>query len=254
MCYDIKASTEAQLKRAQRKGDLSAVSEILERLIPLTDLPLFHVSGFSHPELLIYTNESPDFPMVATWGLVPNWVKDNLQLQKIWNSTLNARSETIFEKPSFKPSANNSRCIIYIDGFYEHHHYNKNIYPFFVQRIDNKPIALAGLWSEWIHPEHGGTLNTFTIVTTQGNALMTKIHNNPKLKEPRMPLILPTKFEDFWLNSIGSASDVKKLQILIKNEPEVELKAHTVNKLRGKTYLGNTETVSEAFLYKDLIF
>lgn len=254
MCYDIKASTEAQLKRAQRKGDLSAVSEILEKLIPLTDLPLYHVSGFSHPELLIYTNESPDFPIVATWGLVPYWVKDNSQLQKIWNSTLNARSETIFEKPSFKQSAINKRCIIYIDGFYEHHHFNKNVYPFFIQRKDKVPIALAGLWSQWIHPEHGGKLNSFTIVTTEGNTLMTKIHNSPKLKGPRMPLILPDKFEDFWLNSIGIESDVKKLQHLIKNEPEVELRAHTVNKLRGKTYLGNIETVSEEFIYEDFIF
>ena len=141
MCYDIKASYEAQLSRAKRKGDFVAVEEILEKLIPFTDLPLHHVSGFTHPKLLIYTNESPEFPIVATWGLVPHWVRDDIQKKKIWNTTLNARGETIFEKPSFKQSAKNNRCIIYIDGFYEHHHFNKKTYPFFIQRKDEKPIA-----------------------------------------------------------------------------------------------------------------
>ena len=73
----------------------------MEKLTPLTDLPLYHASGFSHPELLIYTNESPEFSMVATWGLVSHWVRDEEQLKKTWNNMLNARGETIFEKPSF---------------------------------------------------------------------------------------------------------------------------------------------------------
>ena len=102
MCYDIKASLEAQLNRARRKGDVQAQQEIIEKLVPLTDLPLHHVSGFSHPSVLIYTNRSPDFPEVATWGLVPHWVKDDAQLKKLWNNTLNARGETIFEKPSLR--------------------------------------------------------------------------------------------------------------------------------------------------------
>lgn len=81
MCYDIKASLNAQLSRARRRNDVQAVEEILERLIPLTDLPLHHTSGFSHPELLIYTDRSPEFPEVATWGLVPHWVKDEQELK-----------------------------------------------------------------------------------------------------------------------------------------------------------------------------
>ena len=101
MCYDIKASVETQLKRAERKGDKGAVDEIMERLIPLTDLPLYHSMGFSHPTVLIYTDHSPDFPEVATWGLLPRWVSDTEQMKKTWNNTLNARGETIFEKKFF---------------------------------------------------------------------------------------------------------------------------------------------------------
>ena len=117
MCYDIKASLEAQLTRAQREQDYQAIEEIMEKLIPLTDLPIHHASGFSHPELLIYTDRSPNFPVVATWGLVPHWVKDDEQRKKLWNNTLNARGETIFEKPSFRNAAKHNRCIVYVDGF-----------------------------------------------------------------------------------------------------------------------------------------
>ena len=84
MCYDIKASLKGQLKRARHKNDARAVEEIIETLIPLTDLPLYHSSGFSHPELLIYTDRYPNYPEVATWGLVPAWVKDEEQLKKQW--------------------------------------------------------------------------------------------------------------------------------------------------------------------------
>ena len=252
MCYDIKASLEAQLNRARRKNDQQAIEEIIERLAPLTDLPIHHTSGFAHPELLVYTNRSPNFPEVATWGLVPHWVADEEQLKKYWNNTLNARGETIFEKPSFRTAAENNRCIIYVDGFYEHHHFNKKTYPYFIYRKDRKPMALAGLWSEWRNPENNGVMNTFSIVTTTGNAMMARIHNNPKLKEPRMPLILPEALEDQWLAPIDDALDIKKIQELITEFPEDALAAHTVGKLRGKEYAGNVETIAEEVVYDDL--
>ena len=91
MCYDIKASLEAQLNRARRNNDEQAIKEIIEKLLPLTDVPIFHASGFSHPKLFIYTDDEPELPAVASWGLVPHWVKDSEQQKKIWNSTLNAR-------------------------------------------------------------------------------------------------------------------------------------------------------------------
>ena len=254
MCYDIKASYEAQLKRAKRKGDSAAVEEIMERLIPLTDLPIFHASGFSHPELLIYTDDSPEFPTIATWGLVPHWVKDEDQMKKFWNNTLNARGETIFEKPAFRRSAKSNRCIVYIDGFFEHHHFNKNTYPFFIYRKDKQPMALAGLWNEWTNPETGGRSTTFSIVTTKGNGLLSKIHNNPKLKGPRMPLILIDELEDKWLEPINDDLDQKKIQSLIESFPEGELTAHTVDKLRGKLYKGNVEGISDEVHEEELQF
>ncbi|MDT0557157.1 SOS response-associated peptidase [Ichthyenterobacterium sp. W332] len=254
MCYDINTSTQTQALRAFRKFGLSAVNEIRENLEEFTDLPLFHTSGFSHPELLIYTDRSPDFPEVATWGLIPHWINDEEQMKKIWNNTLNARGETIFVKPSFRESAINNRCLIYINGFYEHHHFNKKTYPFFIQRKDEKPIVLGGLWSEWKNPVTNGTIISFSIVTTEGNPLITKIHNNPKLKGPRMPLILNEELEDEWLNPIQDELDKKSIKKLIQSFPEEELKFHTVRKLRGKEYIGNVKEIFQEYVYEDLEF
>ena len=254
MCYDIKASLEAQLNRAKRIGDQRAMEEIQEELIPLTDLPLNHVSGFSHPKLLIYTDRSPVYPEVSSWGLVPHWVKNKDQLKKLWNNTLNARGETIFEKPSFREAAKNSRCILYIDGFYEHHHFKGKTYPFYIQKKDQSPMALAGLWSEWYDGETNTMLNTFSIVTTVGNSLMAKIHNNPKLEGPRMPVILPSQLENLWLKPVHNDLDKEQLETLITAFPENELEAYTVGRLRGKEYMGNVPEVSEELVYEELVY
>lgn len=252
MCYDIKASLESQLKRALRSGDSQVAEEIREKLLPLTDLPLYHASGFSHPRLLIYTDSDPDFPLVATWGLVPHWVKDQAQKNKLWNQTLNARGETIFEKPSFRMAARSKRCLIYIDGFYEHHHHGGSTYPYFIYRKDHQPLILAGLYSDWTDPDSGETLTTFSIVTTEGNPMMARIHNNPKLQGPRMPLILPEALAEKWLQTIDDPPDQKAIQELIRSFPEEPLKAHTVSRLRGKAYPGNIPEISQEVSYPEL--
>lgn len=253
MCYDIKASLESQLKRATQRGDAEAIQQIELKLLPLTDLPLFHASGFSHPTLLIYTNQSPDLPELATWGLAPDWIKDRGQLQKFWNNTLNARGETLFEKPSFRDAAKHQRCLIYIDGFYEHHHYNGKSYPYFIESIHGNPLVLGGLWNEWTDRVTGEIINTFTIVTTPGNSLLSQIHNNPKLSGPRMPLLLIPEQEDLWLQEMVNPMDQKVVESLIQPFPDQQLKAYPVQKLRGKNYLGNVPDVSKEMIYPELI-
>lgn len=252
MCYDIKASYEAQLKRAQRRGDQNVIAEIKQILLPLTDLPLFHVSGFSHPRLLIYTAQKPYQPEIANWGLIPDWISDEKQAKLIWNKTLNARAETIFNKPSFKASANGGRCLIFIDGFFEHHYHVKKSYPYYIHQVSDEPIALAGLWSEWLNRENSELVRTFTIVTTEANAFMSKIHNNPKLKQARMPLMLPIKFEDEWLEKISDGNKMAKFITEINSGAQDHLSAHTVGKLRGKKYVGNIESVTNPYIYQEL--
>jgi putative SOS response-associated peptidase YedK len=199
---------------------------------------------------LIFTGQHPNQPVLSTWGLVPHWIKDRDQLKKLRNNTLNARGETIFEKPSFRDSSRRKRCLIYVNGFYEHHYFKERTYPYFIYHKDNSPLALAGLWSEWTDKETGEILSTFTIVTTEGNSLLERIHNNPKLKGPRMPLILPREKEDDWLDS--SLNNPHRIMDIIRPYPSEGLTAHTVHRLRGKEYMGNVEDVSKPVTYDEL--
>lgn len=252
MCYDIKTKLESQLRRAERFNDSAWIKELESKLKPYKHNAYFHVSGYSHPKLLIYTNDDPYIPTVSTWGLVPFWVKNNDLKLKLWNNTLNARGETIFEKPSFRESAKRKRCILNIDGFYEHHHYNGKIYPFYISNTNNLPLSIAGLWSEWVDRETGEILKTFTIVTKKGNDFMAKIHNNPKLKEARMPLILLEDQEDIWLQTPGDDSTKESISNLIEINNNLDLKAHTVRKIRGKEALGNVPEASQHYNYDEL--
>ena len=88
MCYDVNAQLETQLKRAMRDADEHAIREIREKMARETDLPLFHVTGFQHPKMFIYTNESPNAPVVSQWGLVPFWAKDKKAMGDITQGSL----------------------------------------------------------------------------------------------------------------------------------------------------------------------
>lgn len=248
MCYNVKALLRSQLKRAKRHSDEKAIQEIQLQLFELGANDLFQVSGFAHPKMLIYTDEH-SMPVAATWGLVPHWVKDEEAKKQLWNSTLNARGETIFEKPSFRDSAKAKRCLIYLDGFYESHHLGGKTYPFFISRKDGEPFPVACLWAEWMDKENRSKLISFSIVTTKGNALMTRIHNNPKLDGPRMPLILPDELADQWLNPALSQKEATELLLPFDDEL---LTAHTVGRISGKESKGNVPEADKEVVYEEL--
>ncbi len=248
MCYDVKTKLETQLKRARHFGHDDLVQDLLKKLKPYwKEEEIFHASGFMHPTLMVYTNKSPEIPVPSSWGLVPFWTKDEAQQKKLWNQTINARGETILEKPSFRTSAKNKRCVIYLDGFFEHHHAHGKTYPYYIHHKNNEPLALAGLWDEWTDKTTGEILHTFTIVTTKANPLMAKIHNNPKLPEPRMPVILPEEKVEEWLNA-----EPEHIKNLMKSFPESQLETYTVRPLRGKNAVGNTPEAIEPFTYEEL--
>lgn len=252
MCYDIKTSLESQLRRAEFLSDETAIKELKEKLAPFIAANYYHVSGYAHPNLLIYPNTSPNEPVPARWGLIPHWVKDNAQKEQFWNATLNARGETIFEKPSFRASAQHKRCVLILEGFYEHHHFKGKTYPFFIQKKNGKPMYVAGLWSEWLDKETGELVISSSIVTTRANKLLAGIHNNPKLKEPRMPVILKEDDVDKWLAPDSQTVRQADLADLIKPFTDDDLLAHTVRRLRGKEAVGNIPEASEKFSYPEL--
>ena len=113
-------------------------------------------------------------------------------------------------------------------------------------------MTVAGLWSEWLDKETGELVNSFTIVTTKANPLLTKIHNNPKLNEARMPVILADEDIDTWLAPINSPEDKAKVNALIRPWTGEELTAHTVRRLRGKEAIGNVPEATQEYHYPEL--
>lgn len=124
------------------------------------------------------------------WGLIPSWAKDI----KIGARMINARSETVTEKPSFRAAFKRRRCLIPADGFYEWQKQGNGKQPMFIHPAagEERPFALAGLWEVWCDPE-GSVLQSCTILTTTPNELMAPIHN-------RMPVIVEPEDFDLWLN------------------------------------------------------
>ncbi|TLX73044.1 SOS response-associated peptidase [Labilibacter sediminis] len=238
MCYDVKYLTQKKLKYARRRGETEAeIGRIESELNDITrDFEAqYCVSGFAHPRFLVFTADEPVKPNLFSWGLIPHWVKDEKQAIQIQNRTINARVETIFDKPSFRKPAAERRCIILIDGFFEHFYYKGKAYPIHVFETNQEPISVAGLWD--IYKRSDGALHySVTLVTSKSKGIMKKIHNNPKMSESRMPLMLNPECEKMWLSR-----DISKDLLLNKvTDPnDYLLKAYPVAPIRGKSALGN---------------
>ena len=155
--------------------------------------PQNHINGFTYPKTPIITNENPDIIEHYNWGLIPHWAKSN----DIRAMTLNAKIETVTEKPSFRDVVS-QRCLIIADGFYEWQWQDskgKNKIKYEI-RIPNKELfAFAGLYSKWTDTQTGETVNTYTMLTTEASPMMAEIHNIKK----RMPIVLHKEDELNWL-------------------------------------------------------
>ena len=123
------------------------------------------------------------------WGLIPSWAKD----ESIGSRMINARAESLTEKPSFKGLLRSKRCLIIADGFYEWRQDSGSKTPMYITMKDGEPFAFAGLWDSWKDPD-GQPLRTCTIITTEPNEVVASIHN-------RMPAILLPEARDAWLDT-----------------------------------------------------
>ena len=162
------------------------------------------------------------------WGLIPSWAKD----RKIGNRMINARSETLAEKPTFKGLFKMKRCIIPMDGFYEWKPGREDgplntkgkplKQPLFIRRIDGEPLAVAGLWTAWKDPDdvESRFLHSATIVTTAANKFMEPVHN-------RMPVLIPKSQWDEWLDP--GNDDLEKLSELFSLSNDGLLTMHEVS-------------------------
>jgi putative SOS response-associated peptidase YedK len=147
------------------------------------------------------------------WGLIPAWAKD----PAIGNRMINARAESVAEKPAFRAAFKARRCLVPADGFYEWQKAGKGKQPFYIRRKDKQPFAFAGLYERWQNRAEGEILDTFTIITTEPNGLMAPIHN-------RMPVIIPEDDYDRWLDPEETGDPD-----LLVPYPEEELTAYPIS-------------------------
>lgn len=165
------------------------------------------------------------------WGLVPSWAKDAL----IGSRMINARAETLMEKPSFREAYKSRRCIIPASGFYEWQRAEKGAkQPFYFYLTNKEVFGFAGLWEKWVDKKSGESLETCTIITTEANDVLKPVHD-------RMPVILQAADYDEWLDTKEANTD--KLQKLLAPYPPDEMSSHAVSRAVNSPTLDSPELI-----------
>ncbi|MGB1287328.1 MAG: SOS response-associated peptidase [Aggregatilineales bacterium] len=197
---------------------LTTDSSTLQKTFNLDELPEVEIQARYNiaptQPVSVITSARPRQLTFMQWGLVPSWAKD----PSIGHKMINARSETVHEKPSFRSAFKRRRCIIPADGFYEWKKEGKVKKPQFIHMKNRAVFGLAGLWETWQSP-HGDELITCTILTTEPNDLVKPLHH-------RMAVILPSDHYDTWLNT---DSDAPELKALFDPYPPDDMRAYEVS-------------------------
>ncbi len=185
-------------------------------VVAVPDLqPRYNIAPTQIVPAVIQTEKSREV-MLFQWGLVPSWAKD----PTIGSRLINAKAETLAEKPAFRTAFKRRRCLIPADGFYEWKGEKGAKQPFFIS-CKHHPFAFAGLWEYWEGVE--GVLQTCTIITTNANGLVQEVHD-------RMPVILAPDEYDIWMDHAIAPA---RLEPLLDPFPEKEMTMHPVGKMVG---------------------
>jgi putative SOS response-associated peptidase YedK len=182
--------------------------------------PKYVQNAFTFPKWPVISLERPSEIRLMNWGLIPSWMRDVQTAMKFRAGSVNARAETIFNKPAFRKAAVENRCLVLADGFFEYREVAGKKYPYYIRVVGGEPFALAGLFDRWANPETGEVIQGFAVVTTTANPLLEMIHNLKK----RMPVILPREQERKWLQP-GEDS-----KLLLTPFPEKKMEAWTVSR------------------------
>ena len=168
----------------------AAISQHFGFDIPLPFEPRYNIAPSQNLLAIKASNE----PVMMRWGLIPSWAKD----PAIGNKMINARAETVAEKPSFRSAYRSRRCLIPADGFYEWSRQGAVKQPYHIRRDDHGLFCFAGLWEEWSGSE--ASISSCTIITTDANSLIKPIHH-------RMPVVVPHHDYGAWLTGDRSETD-----------------------------------------------
>jgi len=193
----------------------SELVEFFELHAPPVWTPRYNIAP-TQSVLAIRAHGDARMPALFRWGLIPNWAKD----PAIGSRMINARSETVSDKPSFRSAFRRRRCLVLADGFYEWQATGgARKQPWHIERQDGRPFAFAGLWESWDSGE-GSAIESCTIITTTPNSRLAEIHD-------RMPVILDADSYDEWINPEGQ--DVDRLLELLVPCPDDFLVTHPVS-------------------------
>jgi putative SOS response-associated peptidase YedK len=208
--------------------------------------PVYHANGFSFLRMPVITQSQPGRIQLFHWGLIPHWIKTRADAEKIRAQTLNARAETVFEKPSFRSSITHDRCLVIADGFFEWMDFRQKKYPHLVYLENEKLFCFGGICSSWTDKETGEHLDTFSILTTDANPMMARIHNSKQ----RMPVIIPPHLYKEWLTPNLPKEGISSF---FSPYPEEEMRSHTISKLiTSRSQLTNVPEIRERFSYPEL--
>jgi putative SOS response-associated peptidase YedK len=198
--------------------ELHSAFEIIARLFGLSGNTGMVPTGYNIApgrDIAIIVNEGGKNELaVCRWGFVPSWGKDLKEGYKM----INARAETVAEKPSFREAFSRQRCLVVADGFYEWKNEDGKKVPFYIHRRDGQPFGMAGLYNRWTSPG-GKQVCTGTIITTEANDLVRPLHD-------RMPAITPPDQFDLWLDP--SVREKEKLLPVLRPYPDDEIELYEV--------------------------
>ncbi len=187
MCFYLSMSKDAQTLKNRFKAEFPREQDFF---------PAKEFNGFSFPKLPIITQDHPERISLFHWGLIPAWVNDPDRAKLFRSRTLNARSESAFNLPSYRMPIRQQRCLVPVDAFYEWQHQGSKKIKYRIY-CKESIFCFAAVWDRWTNPITHQEWNGFSILTTPANPLMARIHNSRQ----RMPLILPREKEKEWLDT-----------------------------------------------------
>jgi len=206
------------------------IADLYDLEVPMAYRPRFNIAP-TQPVAVI-ANRAERAVELFRWGLIPRWAKD----PKIGHKLINARSETLADKPSFQHAYRHRRCLVLADGFFEWRKQGKVRVPLRFVLRSRQPFAFAGLWERW-SPHEGEDVHTCTIITTSANDVVAPVHD-------RMPVILPRDAYDAWLDPAERTPD--SLQDLLRPYPPAEMEAYEVSTAVNAVKVDGPECIAPA--------
>lgn len=203
-----------------RQGDIDKIiREFGVQTVSCSLAPSYNIAPTQ--EIAVVIEDGAKQLTTVKWGLVPSWAGDMSGASRM----INARAESILQKPAFKDAFRRRRCLVVADGFYEWQKDGRNKRPIFIGLKTGQSFGFAGIYEDWTSPE-GHAVRTCAIITTEANELMRPIHD-------RMPVIIPRGQEDLWLDCEAEGSDhgVVELLELLRPYPAEEMETHQVSNL-----------------------